>query len=356
MIRATPFHARAAAANALNLWEPRGGFTLSTHYGDPQAEALARHITAAMADISWRWRIAIDGARAEEFLARLMSKDAAKLAPGAAFKAAWLTDKGGVRGAGVLARHGRESFELIAAAPDLAWIVKAAGLFEVAVREMGEEQGGLALIGPYAAKIVEAAGLDPTLEPLALRKRFWRGADVTLTRFGEHGGYEIWCKPDDALLVWDRLAKAGAPYALKPVGLQAMDLADLEAGVARPERDYAPARDGFAPLPTPWELGLESLIDTDHALFNGRAAVLAAPRAKTRVGIALDGDVPLPHAPLVHHGETVGRTLGSLYSPALKRAIALAIVDMAVSEPGTRLGGGCVAALPFLPIPDPIAG
>jgi len=349
MIRATPFHGRAAAANLLNLWEPRGGFTLAVHYGDAQAEALARHLTAAMADISWRWRLSIQGARAEEFLVRLMTKDASKLAPGTAFKAAWLSDKGGVRGAGVLARHGRETFELTAAAPDLAWIAQGAALFGVAVRETTEEQGGLALAGPYAAQIVEAAGLGAALEPLALRKVFWRGADVTLSRFGEHGGYEIWCKPDDALLVWDRLAKAGAPYALKPVGLQAMDVADLEAGVARPERDYAPARDGFASTPTPWELGLESLVDTEHMLFNGRAAALSAPRGKTRVGIALDGDTPMPQAPLLRHGETVGRTLGSLYSPALKRAIALAVVDNSAAAPGTQLDGGRVATLPFLP-------
>jgi hypothetical protein len=48
--------------------------------------------------------------------------------------------------------------------------------------------------------------------------------------------------------------------------------------------------------------------------------------------------------------------LGSLYSPALRRAVALAVLD--AGAPGTALTAGGVAcrttALPFLPIPAPI--
>lgn len=349
-IRATPFHARAARENALNMWEPREGFTLATQYGAPDEEALAAHLTSAFADISWRWRVMLEGARVEEFLSRLVTRNPAGLAPGEAFKAAWLTDKGGVRGAGVIARHGRESFVLTTTTADRDWIAQGAALFDVTLRELDE--GGLAIIGRYAAKIVEAAGLDPGLDALRFRKSFWRGADVTVSRFGEHGGYEIWCAADDALLVWDRIAKAGAPFALKPIGVKAMDVLDLEAGVPRPGRDYEPARDGFASIPTPWELGLESLIDTEHTSFNGRAATLAAPRGKARVGIEFDDETPRPHAPL----KGCGRTLSSLYSPALKRAIALAIVDKTQATPGTEIDGGRVAALPFLAVPDQIAG
>jgi aminomethyltransferase len=356
-IRATPFHSRAADANRANLWEPRNGWTLSASFDDPHAEALAVRLTTAMADISWRWRATLEGARVEEFLSRLVTKDPARLAPGQAFKALWLSDGGGVRGAGVIARLGRETFEIVASAPDRDWIARAASLFEVTVREPNE--GGLAVVGPYAAKVLDAAGLDPALDALGLRKSFWRGLDVTLTRFGEHGGYEIWCGEEDAPLVWDRIAKAGAAFALKPAGLTAMDIADLEAGVARPGRDYSAARDGFASGPTPWELGLESLIDAAHTIHNGRDAALAQPRMRTRVGIEFDDDIPAPRAAVMRGTRAVGNILSSLYSPALQRAIALAIVDNEAATPGTELivlgRSARVAALPFLPVPDPIA-
>jgi hypothetical protein len=54
-----------------------------------------------------------------------------------------------VRGAGVIARYGRESFLLAASAPDLDWIAEAAAAYDVKLRDMNDE-GGLAIVGPYA--------------------------------------------------------------------------------------------------------------------------------------------------------------------------------------------------------------
>lgn len=357
-VLATPFHASTSAANRFNRWKIRNGWTLAADYGHAQDEAIAARLNCAAADISWRWRIAIEGRRAEEFLSRLVTRDPAKLAPGMAFKALWLNDGGGVRGAGVIARYGRESFRLISTAADWSWIERGAALFDVAVREIGPEEGGVAIVGPYARRVLEAAGLDPALELSNFRKVFWRGLDVTLSRFGEHGGYELWCKAEDGSIVWDRIANAGAAFAIMPAGLDAMDILDLEAGVPRPERNYAPAHEGFGTEPSPFNLGLESLIDDDHKCFNGRAALQNIPRTKTRVGVEFDSETPMPHMPLLRDTETVGRTWTSFYSPALRGAVALAQVNLDAAAPGTKLvcGGQSarVCALPFLPAPDSI--
>ena len=151
----------------------------------------------------------------------------------------------------------------------------------------------------------------------------------------------LWCTADDALLVWDRIVKAGETFALKPAGLRAMDILDLEAGVPRPGRDYRAARDAFAATPTPFELGLESLIDEDHAIFNGRAACLAAPRhANARRHRTGWRNARAAQSPLHARPAASGETMSSLYSPALQRAIALAAVD--VSAVRTRHGADCV--------------
>jgi aminomethyltransferase len=369
-LRATPFHVRSAALNRDNAWRNRAGFSLAASYGDISGEALAARMRVALADISWRWRVMLEGARAGEFLSRLLTRDTASLAPGTALKALWLGDAGGVRGAGAVARFGRDSFQLISAARDAEWLAQAAALFSIVPRDVSE--GGLAIVGPYARATLTAAGLDADLEPLAFRKRFWRGLDVTLSRWGEHGGYELWCKPDDGIVVWDRLMRAGAAFGIQPAGLAAMDLLDIEAGVARPERDYAPARDAFAESPTPRALGLEKLIDENHKSFNGRAAWLAAREKETMTlaGIEIDGDVPAPFSPLIRDGRAVGHAMTSAYSPSLRRAIALARIELASAAPGTallvmlaptleipeiRTVPARVAALPFLPAPDQIA-
>jgi aminomethyltransferase len=371
LVRATPFHARAAAANLENAWLTRNGITLASFYNDTNDEALTARLRVAMADISWRWRVMFEGPRVVEFLAKLITRDASKLSPGTSLKALWLSDGGGVRGAGAIARYGRESFLLAASAPDMDWIASAAAVYDVKLRDMNDD-GGLAIMGPYAPLTLQAAQLAVDLEPLAFRKLSWRGIDITLSRFGEHGGYEIWCAPDDGILVWDRIARAGESFGLMPAGVAAMDLLDLEAGIARPERDYEPARDGAASAPSPVALGLESLIDLEHQTFNGRTAFLAAREKEPRrlAGIEIESDVAAPFTPLLLKGRTVGHTLRSVWLPSLRRAIALAQIDVSAFAPGTKLtltlppsqsapelrtAGARVTALPFLKVPDSIA-
>ncbi len=370
-VRATPFHTRAAAANEANQWTPRGGFTLARDYAGVADEALAARFRVGLIDISWRWRVMLDGARAGEFAARLLTRDAAQLAPGGSLKAAWLADGGGVRGTGLIARFGRESFLLVSAAPDAAWIADAAARFDVGFRDVTEADGGLALVGPYAAATLARAGLDPDLEPLAFKRQFWRGLDITLSRWGEFGGYELWCKAEDALILWDRLMRAGEPFGIEPLGLDAADILDLEAGIARPLRDWDPAKDGNVSAPSPRALGIESLIDEDHTDFNGRTGWIAARdgEAFRLTGLLIEAEDAAPFTPVTWQGRTVGHTLSSVMSPALRRAIAFARLEVALAEPGTALSltlsptkdrpefrtvAAKVCDLPFLPPPDPI--
>jgi aminomethyltransferase len=366
---ASPFHARSAEANRGNCWATRNGLTLAERYDSVEQEALAARLAVAIADISWRWRVMLEGANTEAFLARVVTRNPAALVPGQSFKALWLADAGGVRGAGVIARYGRESFLLAASAPDTRWISSAASAWDVAVRDVSSGEGGIAVIGPQARATLEAAGFDAELEPLAFRKLSWRGVHVTLSRWGEHGGYEIWCAPDDGVLVWDRLMRAGAPFAIAPAGLAAMDVLDLEAGVARPELDYRPAREGDAAEPLPASLGLTKLIDETHLGFNGRSAIAGRAAARKLVGLEFVSDEPAPFTPVALGDRAVGHTLRSVHSPSLRRAIALAQIDAAAAVPGTAVSlflppsmdrpalqsvSATVVDLPFLPAPASI--
>jgi aminomethyltransferase len=370
-VNTTPFHARSAGANVENIWSNRNGFTLSTHFGDVNGEVMAARTRVALADISWRWRVMVEGAQSNEFLSHLATRDVAKLSPGQAVKALWLNDAGAVRGAGVFARYGRDSFLMASAARDEDWISGTAKAFGVTLNDRSLAEGGLAVIGPYAQQTLVAAGLETELEPLAFRKLFWRGLDITLSRWGEHNGFEIWCAADDAVIVWDRLMAAGAPFGIEAAGLTAMDLLDVEAGVARPGRDYDTASDGFSPSPTPRALNLERLIDEDHKSFNGRAAWLAARDGEKRTvaGLEIDSEAPAPFTPLLSNGHTIGHSMSSYYSPVLRRAVALASLETAAAEPGTMLSltlppsrgfseprpvSARVVALPILKAPDPI--
>ncbi len=372
LLRATPLHGRAAALNRLNRWTPRNGFTLASDFGDAQQEVLAARTRAVIADISWRWRIFVKGAQAAQFLSRLVTRDVTGLVPGESVKALWLNDGGAVRGAGVIARYSSDSFLVVSAATDENWFRSAASSFEVTLNDVTEQEGGVALIGPYASAVLKAAGLDTELALLGFRKLFWRGLDVTVSRWGEQNGYEIWCPADDCYLVWDRLMRAGAMFGTEPAGLSAMDVLDIQVGVPRPARDYLPAKDGFTIDPTVESLALESLIDEKHLTFNGRAAWLEN-RGMSRtvlVGVEFDSETPASFTALMRNGVSSGHTLASVYSPVLRRAIALAQVERSNAAPGrlfkltvpgsldapeNRVLVARVVKLPFIEAPDPIS-
>ncbi|HEY5348073.1 MAG TPA: glycine cleavage T C-terminal barrel domain-containing protein [Rhizomicrobium sp.] len=364
-LQVTPFHFRAADANAGNQWMTRGGFTLAAAYSGTEEEALAARFGVIIGDVSWRWRVMAEGARTGEFLSHLTTRDAAALAPGVAHRALWLSDGGAVRGAGLIARYGRQSFLLSADAPDRKWVADAARLFDVSLRDVTQAEGGLAIVGPHAWALLHEAGLETDIAPLAFRKLFWGGLDITLARWGE--GYELWCEGDDALIVWDRLTRAGGGFALKHAGLAALDVLDVEAGILRAGRDYEPASDGHAAAPTPGALGLDHLVDKEHLLFNGRAAWLKSSDSHTVMGVELDSSAIAPHAVLYAGTRAVGRILTCVTSPALRRAIGFASLERSHAAPGTQLRvtpppsraeanpspvAASVVALPFLPPPD----
>ena len=338
-LRASAFHARTAAANRSNAWVVRNGVTLPAVFTDTNDEVLAAHTHVGLTDLGARWQLMLEGPRVAEFLQKLLTRGVSNLSPGFALKALWLADGGGVRGAGVAARSGRESFWLLAASVDSFWIDSAAAFFDVTVSDISARHSGLAITGPYAAATLDAAGIEANLTPLAFRKASWLGTEVILSRFGEHGGYELWCNADDGLIAWDRIAQAGAAFGLQPIGTIAMDVLDIEAGIPRPGRDYLPAVDGDAATPLPSALGLGTLVEMEHATFNGRAGLLrsATGEARRLVGVQIESDSAAPHTPLTIDGRAVGRTLSSAYSPFLRQAIALAQVDDSVAKPGTRL-------------------
>jgi glycine cleavage system aminomethyltransferase T len=371
-LRATPFHGRAAALNLFNRWTARNGFTLTADYGDTVQEVLAARTRVVMADISWRWRFFAKGAKAGPFLARLVTRNVGELSPGESIKALWLNDGGAVRGAGVIARFASDNFFVASAATDEQWFSSAASAFDVTLQDVTESEGGVALIGPYAAAVLTAAGLDADIAPLGFRKLFWRGMDVTISRWGEQNGYEIWCAADDCYLLWDRLMRAGASFGIQPAGLSAMDVLDIQAGVPRPARDYLPAKDGFTVDPSVESLALERLIDEQHLAFNGRAAWFAN-RGKSKtilVGVEIDSETPAPFTTLMRHGASAGHTLASVYSPVLRRAIALAQVERSSATTGTtftlvipgsleisdqRSVSARLVKLPFIDVPDSIS-
>jgi glycine cleavage system aminomethyltransferase T len=304
-----------------------GAFTVPAHYGSTSQEALAARRSVVMIDGSAQQDLHIAGKGASALLAAACGAGIRGIAIGHSEDVYWCADGGGLRGFGVLSRLAEEEFLLRSADADIGWFTLAAPRFDrTDVRDVTAERGVLLVIGPYALALMiaarlEIAGLD------ARRHAFvdWRGIQVRVFRDARLGGYQIACAVPDASLVFDRLYGAGKLVSLRLAGESALQLLHLESGLPIPHLDFTPARDPFAHAPMPAGLGFPP----QEAHESTRGPVLA--------GLQLDSDQPLPFAPIVAGGSEVGRTLRSLYSPALKGAIALAELSPKCASPGTAL-------------------
>jgi len=279
-----------------------------------------------------------------------------------------------------------------AADPQLRWLRMNAGGLDVAIEDITEQTAAVALQGPNARAVLEAATEADWSDLAYYRRRASRVGDIAVdvSRTGYTGdlGYEIWVDAANAVPLWDALTSAGRPFALRPAGLAALDLVRVEAGLILLEVDYTSARHALAPdqAYAPGEIGLGRLVDLDKPTFVGRRALLAEQRAggppRRLVGLALDWDgierlsraqglppvmslsVSRTATPVFSRkGQQVGQMTSTAWSPTLKSVIALASVEAAFAPVGTQLAAewsvegvrgtvpARVAPLPFLDLP-----
>jgi aminomethyltransferase len=109
-------------------------------------------------------------------------------------------------------------------------------------------------------------------------------------------------------------------------------MARLEAGLIITGFDFTPADTCVREdrLRSPLEMGLEWMIDWDKGHFTGKAALVAQRAAGTKwsfVGLEIGGNISAEGSILYHNRKTeVGVITGAIWSPALKKNIAMAQV------------------------------
>lgn len=203
----------------------------------------------------------------------------------------------------------------------------------------------LAVQGPKSRDIIKqivwTAPMQPSIGELEWfrfavgRIGHFEGAPVVVSRTGYTGelGYEIFCHPKDALTVFDAVWEAGQEHGLKPMGLEALDMVRIEAGLVFAHYDFSDQTD-------PFEAGIGFTVPLKSKTedFIGREALIKRkenPRYKL-VGLDIDANDDVGHGDTVHIGRAqVGVVTSSTRSPILKKTIALARMDALHSEIGT---------------------
>ncbi len=361
----TPFHPRTADLCRSFRWKDWAGYcaVCSFDHG-PEPEYTALRHAVGVIDVSPLYKYDVSGPDAAEFPAPVTVRDLRKLRVGRVTYCCWCDDDGKVVDDGTVTRWGDRHYRVTAAEPSLRWFEGLIRDQRVSIEDTSERVAALAVQGPRSRELL-AACCDGDVEGL----RFFRatrgrigGAEVGVTRTGYTGdlGYEVWVDAGDALAVWDAIAAAGRSHGLLPVGLDALDMTRIEAGFIMLDVDYYSAPRVILPSrkSSPYEIGLGWTVDLDRDPFVGQAALAREARRGSEwrwVGLVADWDRlealyeahGLPAAlpigahrealPVFKAGHQVGRATSHMWSPTLKRLIALATVRAEVAAPGTRL-------------------
>jgi sarcosine oxidase subunit alpha len=163
------------------------------------------------------------------------------------------------------------------------------------------------------------------------------GVPARLLRVGFVGelGYEIHAPASLGEALWDALMAAGAPFGLRPFGVEAQRVMRLEKGHIIVGQDT----DG---LTHPYEAALGWAIGKSKPFFVGKRSIeiqQARGVQRTLVGFMLsDGDARCPkecHL-VIREGAITGRVTSAVRSPTLGKVIGLAYVAPDQAEVGQR--------------------
>ena len=362
----TPFHERTAPLCLPQNWRRWAGYLVAGSYElSLDREYWAIRNSAALIDVSPLMKYLITGKDAAQLLNRMVTRDIDKLGIGQVYYTGWCDEDGKMIDDGTVSRLDETTYRLTSADPSLRWLSMNAVGLEVDITEVTDSVAALSLQGPNARSVLKRcckSSVDE-LKYFRLMENKLDGIPVTISRTGYTGdlGYEIWMDASDALPVWDALMAAGHDYGLTPVGILAMDMARVEAGLFMIEVDYTAATHAWieAQKSSPFELGLGWTVSLDkQGYFVGRPALEREKRegsAWKLMGLEVEWngmerlfrDVGLPpqipgmavrgSLPVLVGSVQVGYVSTSTWSPLLKKYIALAQLKKPYFEVGTNV-------------------
>ena len=338
MTKDTGFAARTSALTR-NVVEYRGYWLPQDYAGvGAIAEYWACREAAVVMDLSPLRKFEVTGPDAEALLQYTLTRDVKKLAVGQVVYSAMCYPHGGMIDDGTLFRLGRDQFRWIGG-EDFGgqWLREQAAALglKVMIRSSTDQLHNLAVQGPNSREIIKRIFWTPPTQATAEELGWFRfsigrieGAPVVVSRTGYTGelGYEIFCHPKDCAVVWDAVWTAGADLGLRPMGLAALDMVRIEAGLIFAGYEFSDQTD-------PFEAGIGFCVPlkskTDD--FNGRDALIRRKENPMHkfVGLEIDAATDVGHGDAIYVGRAqVGVVTSSMRSPLLGKNIALARVDV----------------------------
>ena len=310
-------------------------------FGDPEQNFWNLINDAILCDVSVERQVEITGPDATQFIQLLTPRDLSKLAVGQCKYIIITNAAGGVINDPVLLRLGEDHYWISLADSDvMLWAQGVAVNSGLDVHICEPDASPLQLQGPQSGNIMEKL-FGKSISDL---RYYWHrelsldGIPLIVSRTGWSSelGYEIFLRDGsqgDAL--WEKIMEAGKAYGLKPG--HTSSIRRIEGGMLSYHADMDIETN-------PFELGLDRLIHLEGELdFIGKKALLKIKNNKLtrkQVGLQIYGEPLLgPNTrfwPIECEGASIGKVTSAVYSPRLRKNIALAMVSIDYASLGRQ--------------------
>jgi aminomethyltransferase len=353
LTKETGFHSRTLE-HTRNFTE-YAGYWLANSYTKYGAidEYWACREGAVVIDLSPLRKYEVLGPDAELLMQTCVTRDIRRLAVGQVVYTAMCYENGGMIDDGTVFRLGQDNFRWIGGNDESGlWLREQAqklGL-EAWVRNSTDQLHNLQVQGPKSREILKqiiwTRPDQATLEELEwfrfsiARIGDEHGIPLVVSRTGYTGelGYEVFCHPKDAPAVWDAIWEAGKAHDLTPLGLEALDMLRVEAGLIFAGYEFSDQTD-------PFEAGIPFTVPlkTKQDDFIGKASLIKRKENPQRVlvGLELSGDELAANGDCVNIGRNqVGEITSAVRSPILRKNFALCRMQVEHSELGTEVEVG----------------
>ena len=324
------------------------GFSVYNHmyiprdFGSPEQNFWNLVNEAILCDVAVERQVEITGPDAAEFVQLLTPRDLSKLSVGQCKYVLIVNNDGGILNDPVLLRLKENHYWLSLADSDiLLWAQGVAINSGLNVKIIEPDVSPLQLQGPNSGKIMESLFGESIndLKYYWLRELDLDGIPLIVSRTGWSSelGYELYLRDGSkGDQLWEKIMAAGKSYGLKPG--HTSSIRRIEGGMLSYHAD--------ADINTnPYEVGLGRLVNLDiDANFVGKSALNKINKngiKRKQVGVILDCE-PLtgPNTTfweITKHKDVVGKITSAVYSPRLKKNIALAMVSVDQAELGNDL-------------------
>ena len=311
-------------------------------FGDPERNFWNLVNEAILCDVAVERQVQISGPDASKFVQMMSPRDLSSMKVGQCKYVILTNQKGGILNDPVLLKLDEDRYWFSLADSDvLFWAQGLAHHSGLNVDIVEPDVSPLQLQGPKS-RIIMSELFDEDFSDL---KYYWFKKtklgyiDLIVSRTGWSSelGYELFLlnhKQGDEL--YERIMEQGKSLGLHP---------GHTSTIRRIEGAMLSYHADMDIHTNPFECGLDRLIELDKQFdFVGKEALQRIKKeglSRLQVGLILEG-APLPQPntrfwELNHDGITVGKVTSAVYSPRLKKNIALAMVSQSFAKIGTAL-------------------